>query len=244
MNIGIINTGGTISCVGTPLSPMTAKNFANACTSIIDPIIKENYQDLNISYLTGLEFPESSTKTLDSTNLQPTDWCRLARYILDNYAFFDGFVVLHGTDSMDFTGTALPFLLSAFDANGVQVAALSKPVIITGSQMPMFYQAPNAETPSSLLYNTDAFQNFCGAVAAAQSGIPEVCVYFHNTLFRGNRVVKTNASEFDAFSSPNYPALGQYGINFTINSGNVLPDPVTEKVSIDNATTLALGKTG
>ncbi len=240
MNIAVINTGGTISCVGAPLSPMSAQQFATACQTLINPILLQNYPGLSVTYVTDLTFPESSTGTLDSTNLQPTDWCLLAQYILTNYASYDGFVVLHGTDSMDFTGTALPFLLSAFDANGVQVAGLSKPVVITGSQMPMFYEAPHATAPSNLIYNTDAFQNFCGAIAAAQSGVPEVCVYFHNNLFRGNRVVKTNASEFDAFSSPNYPALGEYGINFTISYDNVLPGPVSESVSLDNAAALSL----
>ena len=239
MNIAVINTGGTISCVGTPLAPMTAKAFATACEALIDPILLQNYPDLQVTYITDLTFPESSTGTLDSTNLQPTDWCLMAQYILDHYSLYDGWVVLHGTDSMDFTGTALPFLLSVFDANGTQTAGLSKPVIITGAQMPMFYQAAGATAPSNLLYNTDAYQNFCGAIAAAQSGIPEVCVYFHNDLFRGNRVVKTNASEFDAFSSPNYPSLGEYGVNFTVHYENVLPGPVGQSVSLDAPAALA-----
>jgi L-asparaginase len=100
-------------------------------------------------------------------------------------------VVLHGTDSMDFTGTALPFLLSSFSADGYATAALSKPVIITGSQVPMFYEQPGNQN-LSLNFNTDAFQNFCGAVASAQSGIPEVCIYFDSRLYRGNRCRKIN----------------------------------------------------
>ncbi|WP_206287669.1 asparaginase domain-containing protein, partial [Pseudomonas viridiflava] len=91
-----------------------------------------------IAYLTQITFPESASGTLDSTNLQPTDWCIMASAILANYAAYDGFVVLHGTDSMDFSGTALSFLLNSFDVQGFATAALSKPVIITGSQMPMY----------------------------------------------------------------------------------------------------------
>ena len=237
MNIAVINTGGTISCVGDPLGPMSATQFATACKQLINPVFAQAFPNLTVSYITDLNFPESKSGTLDSTNLQPTDWCLIAGYILNHYTNYDGWVVLHGTDSMDFTGTALPFLLSSFDANGFNTAVISKSIIITGSQVPLFYQ-PNAQTQLSLNYNTDAYQNFCGAMAAAQTGIPEVCVYFENNLFRGNRVVKTNASYFNAFSSPNYPPLGQCGINFSLNEENMLPGPVGYQVSLDNPTVL------
>lgn len=238
MKIAVLNTGGTISCYGAPLHPMTAAEFAAACIQILNPILAQQFPKLAIDYVTDLTFPESSSGTLDSTNLQPSDWCIMASYILEHYDQYDGWVLLHGTDSMDFTGTALPFLLTSFDARGVATGALSKPVIITGSQVPMFYQAPGSTT-LELNYNTDAYQNFCGAVAAAQSGIPEVCVYFQNHLYRGNRVVKTNASEFDAFSSPNYPALGEYGVSVTIDQSNILPPPVGDAVSLDTAAVLS-----
>lgn len=238
MNIYVINTGGTISCTGDPLAPMSAQQFAQACQEILNPIIAQQFPGLQITYVTDLTFPESTTGTLDSTNLQPTDWCLMAGYILNHYSECDGWIVLHGTDSMDFTGTALPFLLSSFSSLGVPTAALSKPVIITGSQVPMFYETPGT-TNLSLNYNTDAFQNFCGAVAAALSGVPEVCIYFDSHLYRGNRSVKTNASEFKAFSSPNYPALGQYGITFEVDFEEVLPPPVSYDVSLDNPTVLS-----
>lgn len=241
MNIAVINTGGTISCVGDPLTPMTAANFAQACENVIDPILQEQFPELAVDYLTSVTFPESSTGTLDSTNLQPTDWCIMANAILSSYSQYDGWVILHGTDSMDFTGTALPFLLSSFSSQGVATGVLSKPIIITGSQIPMFYLPPGSspsQIPSSLNYNTDAFQNLCGAVAAAQTGIPEVCIYFQNKLYRGNRSVKTNASEFKAFSSPNYPALAEYGIELTVYRDNLLPGPVGNSVSLDNAVVL------
>jgi L-asparaginase len=238
MTINVINTGGTISCTGNPLGPMSAAQFAQACQQQLDPIIAQQFPDLKINYVTDLTFPESTTGTLDSTNLQPTDWCLMAQYILAHYADCDGWVVLHGTDSMDFTGTALPFLLSSFSSEGFLTAALSKPVVITGSQVPMFYETPGT-SQLSLNFNTDAFQNFCGAVAAAQSGIPEVCLYFDSYLYRANRCLKTNASEFKAFSSPNYPALGQYGIRFTVDFDEVLPPPVSYAVSLDNPAVLS-----
>ncbi|WP_194788633.1 asparaginase domain-containing protein [Pseudomonas sp. UFMG81] len=238
MKIAVINTGGTISCVGNPLAPMTAQRFAQASQQLIDPILRQQFPDLQVDYLTSVTFPESSTQTLDSTNLQPSDWCIMAKGILDNYARYDGFVVLHGTDSMDFSGTALSLLLNSFDSRGVGTAVLSKPVIITGSQMPLYYEA-NGSTDLSLNFNTDAFQNVCGAVALAQSGIPEVGVYFQNHLYRGNRAVKTNASEFDAFHSPNYPALAEYGVELSLFNAQWLPGPVHVSVSLDNAEVLA-----
>jgi L-asparaginase len=140
---------------------------------------------------------------LDSTNLQPTDWCIMAKGVLDNYASFDGFVILHGTDSMDFTGAALPFLLNAFDTNGYGTAVLSKPVVITGSQVPMYYQAPDNKD-LTLNFNTDAYQNFCGVVASARTGVPEVCVYFQNHLYRGNRVLRARAKIISAFIHPGF----------------------------------------
>ncbi len=234
MNIAVINTGGTISCVGNPLNPMKAKQFAGACQNLLDNIFISGIPGLTINYITDLAFPESvQYGTLDSTNLQPTDWCLIANYILENYDKYDGWVVLHGTDSLDFTGTALPFLLSAFDEKGNATACLSKPIIITGSQVPLFYQATSND-PLTLNFNTDAYQNVCGALAAAQTGIPEVCVYFQNKLYRGNRVVKTNASEFNAFSSPNFPILGEYGVGLTIDPHQVGPGPVDYQVSLDN----------
>jgi len=238
MRIAIINTGGTISCVGDPLAPMSATAFAAASEQLLNPILQQQFPDLSVDYLTQISFPESASKTLDSTNLQPTDWCIMAQGVLDNYAAYDGFVILHGTDSMDFSGAALAFLLNSFDANGYATAVLNKPVIITGSQVPLYYQA-SSDQALSLNFNTDAYQNVCGAVAAAQSGIAEVGVYFHNHLYRGNRVVKTNASQFDAFSSPNYPALAEYGISLTLNNAACLPGPVHASLSLESPNVMA-----
>jgi L-asparaginase len=241
MIVNVINTGGTISCTGNPLSPMSASTFAGACKSLLNPVLEQQFPSLQINYVQDLSFPESANGSLDSTNLQPTDWCLIAQYILSHYNDCDGWVVLHGTDSMDFTGTALGFLLSGFTKDGYPTAALSKPVIITGSQVPMFYEVPPPAPvpPYRLNFNTDAFQNFCGAVACAQSGVPEVCIYFDAQLYRGNRSIKSNASEFNAFSSPNYPALGEFGISLRIDHDKVLPPPVGYDQSLDNPTVLA-----
>lgn len=233
MKLAVINTGGTITCVGTPLSPMAAAPFAEASRQIVEPALDQEFPDLELHYVTDLRFPESDSGTLDSTNLQPADWCLLAQRILEDYDKYDGWVVLHGTDSMAYTGSALPFLLSAFDKFGNATIALDKPVIITGSQVPLFDQkAPGG--PLTLRYNTDAFQNVCAAVAAVRTGIPEVGVAFRGRIFRGPRVIKSNASEDDAFSSPNFPALAQVGINFELDIPDVLPGPVSDDVALSN----------
>lgn len=166
------------------------------------------------------------------------------RFILDNYALYDGFVILHGTDSMDFSGSALPFLLNVFDQQGFGTAVLSKPVIITGSQVPLFYQPPGGGSSDlTLNFNTDAYQNFCGAVACARLSIPEVAIYFDAKLYRGNRALKVNASGFGAFNTPNYPALATYGINLTLNTGNLLPGPVGASVSLSTPAAMQAAQT-
>lgn len=237
MKIAILYTGGTIGCVGNPLAPMNTDDFSSAFKNLITPILQQQYPDIAIDF-PPITFPESSSGTLDSTNLQPSDWCLMAEWVLNTYTQYDGWVVLHGTDSMDFTGPALSFLLSDCNELGFPTAMLSKPVVITGSQVPLFYRA-SAQSSLAINYNTDAFQNVCGAVASAQSGVPEVGVYFQNQLYRGNRTVKTNASQFNAFSSPNYPALGEYGIELDIDFMNVLPLPATPALSLDTPSTLS-----
>lgn len=229
--IGIINTGGTISCIGTPLSPMTAVQFADAMRRIIEPVLKLQFPGAEFDYVTDLRFPESAVGMLDSTNLQPSDWCLLADRILADYDRYDGWVVLHGTDSMAYTGGALPFLLSAFDGKGNPTIVLDKPVVLTGAQVPIFHQqSPN--DPMTLRFNTDAFQNVCAAVAMAQSGVPEVSVAFRGRIFRGARVLKVNASDDDAFNSPNFPPLGTMGVAFSLDADLVQPGPADESVAL------------
>ena len=230
MRICIINTGGTIASVGAPLAPMGAEAFAANARRLIDPVLRAMFPDLALDWDTGLAFPESRTGTLDSSNLQPRDWCLIADHILSLYDRYDGFVLLHGTDTMDYTASALPFLLNAFDAAGAPAALLSKPVIVTGSQVPMYQRGD----PDTLRFNTDAFQNVCGAVACARQNVPEVCVYFDTRLFRGNRVLKVNASDFCAFDTPNFAPLGQYGITLELERSLMLPGPQEAASSLAN----------
>ncbi|MBD1390974.1 asparaginase [Neiella sp. HB171785] len=139
---------------------------------------------------------------LDSSEMEPADWQRIAEDIQANYHRYDGFIVLHGTDTMAFTASALSFMLTN----------LTKPVIVTGSQIPL------AELRS------DGQTNLLNALyLAANYPVTEVCLFFNNTLYRGNRCSKVDADSFDAFASPNYPSLINVGIDVKVNVGNITP---------------------
>lgn len=133
---------------------------------------------------------------LDSSNMTPGDWVKIAGDIAAHYDDYDGFVVLHGTDTMAYTASALPFLLEG----------LGKPVIITGSQIPLCE------------VRNDARENLITSLLiASQHDVPEVCLYFGGMLLRGCRAVKVSADGFAAFASPNVPPLGTVGIGIEIN---------------------------
>lgn len=138
---------------------------------------------------------------IDSSNMNPDKWTKIAAIINENYTSFDGFVVLHGSDTMSYSASALSFMLSG----------LAKPVIFTGSQLPI----------GDL--RTDAKENLITAiqVAALQKNgkpvITEVCLYFEYKLYRGNRTTKISAEHFNAFTSPNYPALAESGVHLKVN---------------------------
>ena len=216
MKLYILYTGGTIGCVGDPLSPMTGGDFEKVFNANILPMIQSQLEGgvtVTIDYF---------STTLDSTNMQPSDWVLMAQKIYDNYQSHDAFMVLHGTDTMAWTSSALSFLLPG----------VTKPVVVTGSQLPLFYQTGSDPSDYQLLYNTDAVRNVLGGIRFMQFGFPEVGLYFADHLFRGNRVVKSNASEFVAFSSPNYHALGEYGVLPTFY--NQFTRPVPEASSLDS----------
>jgi L-asparaginase len=150
---------------------------------------------------------------LDSSNMKPEVWVELASIIEKNYEHYDGFVVLHGSDTMAYTASAVSFLLEN----------LNKPVIFTGSQLPLG------------VLRTDGRENFITAIeiAAAKEDdtpiVPEVCIYFENSLMRANRTVKYNAEHFKAFVSANLPALANVGIYIRYNK-NLLLKPNFKKL--------------
>ena len=141
---------------------------------------------------------------LDSSNMGPDHWLLIARDILDRYDEYDGFIVLHGTDTMAYTASALAFMLQG----------LGKPVILTGSQIPLCE------------VRNDARDNLIAAMMIiAHHPVPEVCLYFGSRLLRGCRCVKVNASGLQAFDSPNFPPLGTVGISIRINEELIFKHP-------------------
>ena len=144
---------------------------------------------------------------IDSSEVSPADWVRVAHEIRDRYDRYEGFVVLHGTDTMAYTASALAFMLENLD----------KPVILTGSQIPLC--RPRNDAQSNLLGSL---------LLASRYRIPEVSLFFDSRLFRGCRSVKTNCDRFDAFESPNLPPLAVAGTRFRIQRELIrLPDQVT-----------------
>lgn len=144
---------------------------------------------------------------IDSSDMEPHDWVRMAETIEENYDRYDGFVLLHGTDTMAFTASALSFMLEN----------LAKPVIITGSQLPIGQ------------LRTDGKENLLTSIeiAAARTVkgapmVPEVCIFFENELMRGNRTTKINAEGFNAFRSYNYPPLAKAGIHIDYKRDRIL----------------------
>ena len=132
---------------------------------------------------------------IDSSNIMVSDWVKIAKTIEENYKSYDAFIVLHGTDTMAYTASALSFMLEN----------LNKTVVITGSQIPL------------LELKNDAVDNLLGSLmVAGHFNIPEVMVFFANKLLRGNRVTKESTIEMTAFNTPNFSPLGVMGVEFDI----------------------------
>jgi len=153
---------------------------------------------------------------IDSSNMNPEKWAEIAAIIELNYSKFDGFVVLHGSDTMSYTASALSFMLEN----------LSKPIILTGSQLPI----------GDL--RTDAKENLITAIQIAslkennQMIIQEVCLYFEYKLYRGNRTTKINSEHFNAFASPNYPSLAESGVNLNFKTELLLSKESSKELKV------------
>ncbi len=184
----LIVTGGTISMVQNPktgaLRPADVETFKQYLAEF-------DTADIQIDIW-------AFDPLVDSSDVHPNNWAEMANVIYHHYTQYDGFVVLHGTDTMAYSASALSFMLEN----------LAKPVIFTGSQIPMG------------VLRTDAKENLLTAIeiAAAQDEegnaiVPEVCICFEDKLFRGNRTTKKNAEHFGAFNSYNYPALARAGVH-------------------------------
>lgn len=194
----IIYTGGTIGMLADPrtgaLRPMDLAHLEEQVPEL---------DRMNVRLAS-----ESFETPIDSSDMRPSDWVRIARIIGTNYAAYDGFVVLHGSDTMAYTASALSFLLEGSN----------KPVILTGSQLPIG------------TIRTDAKENLITAIEVAaacdehgKASVPEVAVYFEYSLYRGNRTVKVHAERFEAFRSPNYPHLAEAGVHLKYDRSAILP---------------------
>ncbi|HEY1025003.1 MAG TPA: type I asparaginase [Sphingobacteriaceae bacterium] len=198
-SILVIYTGGTIGMITDPETGVLKPFDFDQITVNIPELKRMNYQ------LTVHSFDP----IIDSSNMTPGIWVELAEIIGRDYEKYDGFVVLHGSDTMAFTASALSFMLEGLD----------KPIIFTGSQLPV-----NG-------IRTDAKENFITALEIAaqkrkgKAQVPEVCIYFDYKLFRGNRSFKYNSEKFEAFRSPNYPILAEAGVHLKFYRNDIIePD--------------------
>lgn len=192
----LIYTGGTI---GMMTDPATGSLKPFDFTNILKNIPDLNQFDIKIDY-TAFDVP------VDSSDISVKDWQKLVGIIKRNYTKYDGFVILHGTDTMAFTGSALSFMMQN----------INKPVIVTGSQLPigMIRTDGKENLITSIQIAADKFEN-------GKAKVPEVCIYFDAKLYRANRTTKFNANYFDAFMSPNYPPLAEAGIDITYFNKNI-----------------------
>ena len=188
----IIYTGGTIGMKRTADGYKPVTGFLRGALLDIDDMKREGFPDWELYEMSPL---------LDSSNMSVNEWNGIAKVIFDNYDRFSGFVVLHGTDTMAYTASALSFILGGLD----------KPVILTGSQIPL------SEIRS------DGRDNLITSVLIANEGVArEVCLYFSGRLLRGNRSMKMSADGLVAFDSPNYPHLAEVGIAVRYNHGALM----------------------
>jgi L-asparaginase len=191
MKVLLILTGGTISMV------------RDAATGALQPADMLTFKAFVPELFAGDIQVEmiSFEPLLDSSDLNPESWIQMAQMVYDHYDQYDGFVILHGTDTMSYSASALSFI---FDG-------LQKPVVFTGSQLPVG------------VLRSDAKENLLTAIEIAaaydKSGpiVPEVTLYMDGELYRGNRTTKRNAEHFSAFNSYNYPALAKAGVHITYN---------------------------
>ncbi|MDP5081166.1 MAG: asparaginase [Winogradskyella sp.] len=208
-NILLIYTGGTIGMIkDADTGALKAFDF----NSILIRIPELRLLDCNIETV-------SFEKPIDSSNMNPKYWADIAKIVESNYESFDGFVVLHGSDTMSYSASALSFMLEN----------LTKPVIFTGSQLPI----------GDL--RTDAKENLITSIQMAslqENGMPvvrEVGLYFEYKLYRGNRTTKINADHFEAFDSLNYPHLAESGVHLNINNDYLWRSKVNKGLVVHTA---------
>ncbi|MCP4329239.1 MAG: asparaginase [Alphaproteobacteria bacterium] len=185
-SVYVAHTGGTIGMKRTPQGYAPAPGYLEELMGELPQLRSDDVPDFVIHEYETL---------LDSSNMTPSSWNLIAGDIAANYDRYDGFVVLHGTDTMAYTASALSFMIEG----------LTKPVVVTGSQIPL------CEVRSDALDNL-----ITSLIIAGTYDIAEVCLYFHGKLLRGNRAIKMDSAGFGAFDSPNHPPLGVVGVDIAV----------------------------
>lgn len=193
--IFILNTGGTISSVRKAHGYEPVAGYAAEALARIQALQHPDMPDYVI---------EEYAPLLDSSNMTVDDWNRIAKTIQDRYEDYDGFIIYHGTDTMAYTASMLSFMLEN----------LAKPVILTGSQLPL-----------SEVRN-DAYDHVVASLwLCAHYPLHEVCIYFNQQLLRGNRSRKVSVDKFHAFNSPNFPPLANMGTHIELAKELLIPKP-------------------
>ncbi len=210
-NVLVIYTGGTIGMVhgdpenlASPLRPGTEAEL-RAAIQIGNPLRRIAWDLKPLA-----DFDGKAVGALDSSSVGPLEWRYMAAQIAENYEGYDGFVILHGTDTMAYTASALSFLLEN----------LAKPVIMTGSQLPI------ADARTDGVLNLINALYIAGYKAAGLPCVPEVAICFADVLLRGNRTTKVSTSRWQGFDTPNYPHLGRIGEHIEIDEKLLLARPV------------------
>lgn len=194
-SVYIAYTGGTIGMRRGPRGYLPSPGFLEEKMAGIEVLQSEEMPRYDIREYEPL---------LDSSNMTPEDWTKIGRDLYSRYDDYDGFIVLHGTDTMAYSASALSFMFEN----------LEKPIVFTGSQVPL------------MEVRTDARENLITSLLiAANYSIPEVCLFADDRLLRGNRATKVSAQRFRAFSSPNYPPLGTAGVRLEIDRTLLRPRP-------------------
>ena len=209
-HICLIHTGGTIGMVKSSQGYLPKEGYFET--------VLETIADLKSPEMPEISFFEMSP-LLDSSDMAVDDWNRIGEEIAKRYDRFDGFVILHGTDTMAYTAAALSFMLEG----------LNKPVILTGSQIPLCE------------IRSDGQDNLVTSLLIASSGrINEVCLYFSGKLLRGNRAVKMSADQLVAFDSPNFPHLADVGITIRYNH-SVITKKTNEDLKMQRLSEVPIG---
>lgn len=189
----IIHTGGTIGMKNTENGYTPVPGYLSDELTRIPDLNRADFPDWDLYEMSPL---------LDSSNVSVDEWNAIGKIIYEKYGDYSGFVILHGTDTMSYTASALSFMLEGLD----------KPVILTGSQIPL----------SEL--RSDGRDNLITSIMIASEGVAhEVCLYFSSRLIRGNRSMKMSADGLVAFDSPSYPHLAEVGITVKYNYSSILP---------------------